>query len=221
MNLPEEDTDFARDLFQGLKAMHALKMVHRDIKDKNVAWSHHFQRWVFIDFGFATVLKEKIGEKSTSRFIGTYRCTTPELQRLYFLKNPGEVDFYYNDLYGLRRVIRSLKADEQEMKEENERLMEEVEVAEGLFLTMKQIEETNGPPQTSHFTSLKMSLFIEVYRMKFSLFAGQLEDIRALLSSAESMMDPLFLMLIREKDKAEGEYKAALREICTEFRPAY
>ena len=89
MNLPEEDTDFVEDLFQGLKKMHSLKIVHRDIKERNVAWSHHFQRWVFIDFGFATVLKEKIGEKSTTKFIGTYRYTTPELQRLYLLKNPG------------------------------------------------------------------------------------------------------------------------------------
>ena len=61
MNLPEEDTNYQGDLFQGLKTMHTLKIVHRDIKDKNVAWSHHFQRWVFIDFGFATFLKEKVG----------------------------------------------------------------------------------------------------------------------------------------------------------------
>ena len=113
MNLTEEDTDFKTDLFEGLKKMHTLKMVHRDIKDMNVAWSHHFQRWVFKDFGFATFLKEKIGEKSTSKFIGTYRNTTPELKRLYLLKNPGEVDFYYNDVFGLREVISSLKVDEK------------------------------------------------------------------------------------------------------------
>ena len=32
MKLPEEDTNFTADLLQGLKKMHTLKMVHRDVK---------------------------------------------------------------------------------------------------------------------------------------------------------------------------------------------
>ena len=35
------------------------------------------------------------------------------------------------------------------------------------------------------------------------------------------MVDPLFLMVIREKDKAEGKYKEELREICEQFKPVY
>ena len=77
MNLAEEDTHFTADLLEGLKKMHKLKMVHRDIKRKNIGWSHHFQRWVFLDFGFATILEEKIGEKSMSQFIGTYKNVVP------------------------------------------------------------------------------------------------------------------------------------------------
>ena len=43
-----------------MKEMHSLKMVHRDMKPENVDWSSHFQRWVFLDFGFATVLEEEV-----------------------------------------------------------------------------------------------------------------------------------------------------------------
>ena len=41
--------------------MHTLKMVHRDMKVDNIGWSPYFRRWVFIDFGFAKILKENIG----------------------------------------------------------------------------------------------------------------------------------------------------------------
>ena len=41
------------------------------------------------------------------------------------------------------------------------------------------------------------------------------------MAEFEHLIDPLFLMVIREKDKAEGEYKEALREVCEEFKPIY
>ena len=150
MSLPKEETDFKTDLLQGLKKMHTLRMVHRNIKDLNVAWSRHFSRWVFIDFGFATLLKEKIGEKSKSKFIGTYSYTTPELQRLYSSKHLGEVDFYYNDLFELKKAIRIMEVHEKEMKEENEKLNEQVEV-EGFFLTVKKIKAQSYESELAYF----------------------------------------------------------------------
>ena len=60
---------------------------------------------MFLDFKFATFLQEKIGEKLTCKFIGIDKHAILELQRFYFLKDPGEADFNYNDLFGLRKVI--------------------------------------------------------------------------------------------------------------------
>ena len=50
--------NFEKELSEGIKKMHLLNIVHRDIKPANMDWSPHFQKWVFLDFGFAAVLKE-------------------------------------------------------------------------------------------------------------------------------------------------------------------
>ena len=63
-----------------------------------------------------------------------------------------------------------MKADEKEMKEENEKLNEEVEV-EGFFMTVKEINDMNREPEASYFICPKMSRFIKIYRMKFYLFS--------------------------------------------------
>ena len=73
------------------------------MKDQNIGWSPEFKRWVFLDFGFAKFLRESVGEKTYTKFIGTFQFTTHELQKLFLLKKRGRVDFYYNDLYGLEK----------------------------------------------------------------------------------------------------------------------
>ena len=86
---------------------------------------------------------------------------------------------------------------------------------------MKEINAQSYLPQVTTFTSRKMGLFIKFYRMKFCLFTRQTKEIHKLMTELENLADPLFLMMIREKDKAEGEYRQALREICEEFKPVY
>ena len=93
------------DLMQGLKLMHSLNIVHRDIKDANISWSPTFSKWVFLDFGFATFLKQSTGQKSKTKFIGTYNWASDELKKLSLLKTWGWVDFYYNDLQATQKVV--------------------------------------------------------------------------------------------------------------------
>jgi hypothetical protein len=50
-------------------------------------------------------VKEPIGKKSKTKFIGTFSYASPEMKKLYFLKDYGYVDLYYNDLYGLLEVF--------------------------------------------------------------------------------------------------------------------
>ena len=75
-----EEEHVKRELFENLRVMHSLKMVHRDMKENNIGWSPSFRRWVFLDFGFTTILKEGIGEKTWTKFIGTFSYTIKELQ---------------------------------------------------------------------------------------------------------------------------------------------
>ena len=67
------------------------------------------------------------GLKTRSKFIGTYSYTTRELQKTHDLGQYGQVDFYYNDLYGLRKVVGKMKADaEREEAKKGPQTMEVV-----------------------------------------------------------------------------------------------
>ena len=84
-----------------LKVLHALRIVHGDIKRENIMWSNSLKKPVLIDFGLATVVKEHIGEESFTHFFGTFSHCLPEMQSLLLKTGFGYVDFYYNDVHGL------------------------------------------------------------------------------------------------------------------------
>ena len=67
-----QSKDFEKDLLEGMKTMHSLQIVHRDVKPSNVVWTPSFRKWVFLDFGFAKNLQQTIGFKTKSKFIGSY-----------------------------------------------------------------------------------------------------------------------------------------------------
>jgi serine/threonine protein kinase len=92
------------DLKKSLRIMHHFHMIHHDIKPENIAFSPHFNKWVFIDYGLSTVIEEKLGDKSMVKFLGTYQFTTEEMRAT--LSQKGLVDLYFNDLHGLRESIR-------------------------------------------------------------------------------------------------------------------
>ena len=100
-----------------MKMLHSLRIVHRDVKPSNVDWSPHFQKWVFLDFGFSKVLKQKIGQKTKTKFIGSYHYASRDLLKTHDLSQAGWVDFYHNDLHGLRKVIRIMNENVEKEKE--------------------------------------------------------------------------------------------------------
>lgn len=54
-----------------LGLIHCFNIVHRDIKPANIVFSSYFKKFVFIDFGFSSIIIEKIGFKSKSYFKGS------------------------------------------------------------------------------------------------------------------------------------------------------
>lgn len=66
-----------KSLLNLLKTMHSLGICHRDIKKENVGWSEAYEKLVFLDFSFTLSTKSKIGEKTQTRFAGTYNYSSP------------------------------------------------------------------------------------------------------------------------------------------------
>jgi serine/threonine protein kinase len=56
--------------------MHILQIVHRDIKPQNILYSPTFKKLIFIDFGCAEVLNNKLGQLTFTNFQGTMNFST-------------------------------------------------------------------------------------------------------------------------------------------------
>jgi serine/threonine protein kinase len=89
------------DLKTALLTMHQINLVHLDIKPDNIAYSPHFKKWVFLDFGFSEFIEEKLGEKTFLCYVGTYEYSSPEMKKA--LTSDNYVDLYFNDVYALEK----------------------------------------------------------------------------------------------------------------------
>ena len=74
---------------------------------------------IFLDFGLSRFVKEDIGEKTLSRFVGTLSNTSPEMRKTYYLKKAMWVDLYYNDQWGLEQLYSYFKFNAQNSMERN------------------------------------------------------------------------------------------------------
>ena len=63
--------EIERDLFEDILTLHALKIVHKDIKPSNVAYSPKKQKYVLIDFGLSHSVKETYESKTRTDLGGT------------------------------------------------------------------------------------------------------------------------------------------------------
>ena len=86
------------EILQSIKALHEFKIIHGDIKEDNIMYSHEHKKNILIDFNCSSVIAENVGEKTSTKFKGTHTRCYKEMQDLYMKKYPGEVDMYYNDI---------------------------------------------------------------------------------------------------------------------------
>lgn len=54
-----------------LYKLHFTKIIHCDIKPNNISYSALQQHFVLIDFGLSKAIKEDLGERSYSGFVGS------------------------------------------------------------------------------------------------------------------------------------------------------
>ena len=71
---------------------------------------------VFIDFNCSIMVKQKIGERTLTKFKGTVVNCSPEMFEIFTTKEYGFVDLYYNDAYGLEMLMKSQEAKLKEIK---------------------------------------------------------------------------------------------------------
>lgn len=101
-------------LFESLDLMHSLGIIHGDIKLDNIMWSNSFHKWVFIDFGLSQVLSEKPGERTFTKYFGTFQNSSEEMKGLFYSSKKGYVDLFYNDLFGLKVVFEQVIVSQKE-----------------------------------------------------------------------------------------------------------
>ena len=60
-----------------LRKMHALHIIHGDIKPDHVMFSPSLKKFVLIDFGVSLIVEEEKGEKTLTGYIGTPFFSSP------------------------------------------------------------------------------------------------------------------------------------------------
>lgn len=77
-----------------------------DIKPDNTAYSPHFKKLIFLDFGFAQVIKEEIGQKTFIYPRGTFNYMNKPMQDVALLDQPNFIDLYDNDMNALKNTLK-------------------------------------------------------------------------------------------------------------------
>ena len=90
--------------------------MHADIKEDNVMLSLQRKELVFIDFNCSIMVKQKIGERTLTKFKGTVTNCSPEMFEVFTTKEYGFVDLYYNDAHGLEMLMKLQESRRKELK---------------------------------------------------------------------------------------------------------
>lgn len=76
------DIEVVNKLKRNLKIMHKYRLIHYDINPNNIMFSPHFNKPVFIDFGFSSAVSEVPGMKTATIFRGTPAFSSEDMTRL-------------------------------------------------------------------------------------------------------------------------------------------
>jgi serine/threonine protein kinase len=144
----EQFDGLGEDLLASLLQMHRVKMLHLDIKPDNVCFSPFFNKFVFIDFGLSRMVREDLGEKSKSQFVGSLQFCSPEMQEAYFCSEERHLDLYFNDLHCLRQTLAEALQARESCVGEEERMHEVVDVTEDHLLVLLKYLLFNLQTQT-------------------------------------------------------------------------
>lgn len=60
------------NLKKSLKILHFLSITHNDIKPNNIIYSPRLKKLVFIDFGFAQMNRQNMGQMKFENLKGTF-----------------------------------------------------------------------------------------------------------------------------------------------------
>ena len=74
-----------------------------------MAYSPSFKKCVFIDFGLSSLIKEELGYKTFTHFLGTLSYSSDEMKKAYYLNKPKLIDLYHNDSVGLKITLDKIK----------------------------------------------------------------------------------------------------------------
>ena len=85
--------------------MHAVNLVHIDIKPLNIAFSNLRKKHVFLDFGLSRLIKEKPGFKTKTNFRGTINYCSDEMKKCFMISTARFICLYENDQVCLKKTL--------------------------------------------------------------------------------------------------------------------
>ena len=95
------------ELKQGLIKMHCLIIVHLDLKQAKISFSHQFKKWIFLDFCFTKFIKEKFFEKTLTYFIGIYDFASSDMKKAYHIISYHIISYHILSYHILSYLILS------------------------------------------------------------------------------------------------------------------
>ena len=124
----------------------------------------------------------------------------------------GWVDFYHNDLHGLKKVLKvlneNLEKEEQKMEEMMKEKVIEIEIDGEIqaFTIIPQYDEVHLQPlKPTYHTPFLFRCCVTLARMKFFLYIHDLPSIEELIATDEYLREVFVYLLVKEREKKRAK----------------